>query len=148
MKGKHMSYEEERVTARDEAYEDVPRQRAIELPSSGDLTNEEKQWGMFCHLAALAGLVVPGGNLIGPLVCWMVKKDTSRFVDYHGKESVNFQINMLIYLVICFALTFVLIGFILLPIVGIYAIVMPIIAGLKANEGQKYEYPATWRLLT
>jgi hypothetical protein len=147
MKGPHMSFEEERVKTSDDLGDAPPRQRAIELPPSSELTAEEKQWGMFCHLAALAGLVVPGGNLIGPIVCWMVKKDTSRFVDYHGKESVNFQINMLIYLVICAALTMVIIGIFLLPIVGIYAIVMPIIAGLKANEGQRYEYPYTWRLL-
>ena len=143
-----MSYDEERIKTRDEGYDEPPRQRAIEVPSTGDLTADEKQWAMFCHLAALAGLIVPGANLIGPLVCWMVKKDTSRFVDYHGKESVNFQINMLIYMLICFALVFVFIGFVLLPLVAIYSIVMPIIAGIKANEGQKYEYPYTRRLLT
>jgi uncharacterized protein len=143
-----MSHEEERVTTPDEGFDEPRRQRAIEVPSTGELTAEERQWAMFCHLAALAGLIVPGGNLIGPIVCWMIKKDSSRFVDYHGKESVNFQINMLIYLLISFALVFVFIGVVLLPLVAIYSIIMPIIAGIKANEGQKYEYPATWRLLT
>jgi uncharacterized protein len=136
----HMSYaEEERVP--------VAPLREAPSPSFGEVTAEEKQWGMFCHLSALAGLVVGGLFFIGPLVCWLIKKDTSRFVDYHGKESLNFQINMFIYSLICAALAFVLIGFLLLPIVMIYAIVMPIIAGLKANEGEMYEYPYTFRLI-
>ena len=57
---------------------------------------EEKQWGMFCHLSALVGLLHGGLTFLGPLVCWLVKKDTSRFVDDQGKEALNFQITLFI----------------------------------------------------
>lgn len=115
----------------------------------GALTAEDKQWGMFCHLSALLGLLVGGLTFIGPLVCWLVKKDSSRFVDYHGKESVNFQINILVYYLIAFAITVATCGIAipLVLLVMIYGIVMPIIAGLKANNGETYEYPATIRII-
>jgi uncharacterized Tic20 family protein len=144
MKGTHMSFEEERVKTSDDLDDAPPRQRAIEVPSSGELTAEEKQWGMFCHLSALAGLVVGGLLFIGPLVCWLIKKDTSRFVDYHGKESLNFQINIFILSMI---LAVTVIGIFLIPIVVVVGVVMPIIAGLKANEGELYEYPYIYRII-
>jgi uncharacterized Tic20 family protein len=141
-----MSFEEERV-----AY---PAEDKFDAPGSSlapsiviDVTADDRQWGMFCHLSALLGYFVGGLTFLGPLIVWLVKKDTSKFVDYHGKESLNFQINILIYSLICIPLMFVLIGFLLLPVVVVYSIVMPIIAGIKANEGQLYEYPYTFRLI-
>ena len=66
------------------------------------MREEEKTWGMLCHLLALTGLVIPIGVIVGPLIMWLVKKDESEFVDYHGKESLNFQITMMIGVVIGF----------------------------------------------
>jgi uncharacterized Tic20 family protein len=128
--------------------EEVPAaQPAEEAPA--ELTQEEKQWGMFCHLSALLGLLVGGLTFVGPLVCWLLKKDTSPFVDYNGKESLNFQINILIYTLISIPIAIVTCGFgaVLTIAILIYGIVMPIIAGLKANNGEKYQYPYTFRLI-
>jgi uncharacterized Tic20 family protein len=111
----------------------------------GALTAEERQWAMFSHLSALSGFIIPLGNIIGPMVIWMMKKESSDYVDHHGKEALNFQITMLIWSVICI---FTIIGIIALPVVSIFALVMPIIAGLKANEGEEYVYPATWRFIS
>ena len=118
--------------------------------SPGELTQDEKTWGMFCHLSALLGLAAGGLTFIGPLICWLVKKDTSKFVDYHGKESLNFQLNILVYYIIAVAITAATCGlaFPLLFVPIVYGIVMPIIAGMKANEGQLYRYPATLRVIT
>jgi uncharacterized Tic20 family protein len=118
-------------------------------PSFGTLTSDDKQWGMFCHLSALLGLAIGGLTFVGPLICWMVKKDTSKFVDYHGKESLNFQLNILGYMLIAWAITIVTCGFgiPLVLAVLVYAIVMPIIAGMKANNGELYQYPATIRII-
>jgi uncharacterized Tic20 family protein len=123
----------------DESYEKKPLQQ-----SSGELTADEKQWGMFCHLSALAGLLVGGFLIIGPLICWLVKKDTSKFVDFNGKESVNFQISMMIYGFVC-AIT--IIGIPIAFLVGIYAVIMPIIAGMKAQNGEWYEYQMILRII-
>ena len=108
---------------------------------------EEKQWGMFAHLSALIGFIIPFGNVIGPLVIWQIKKAEMPFVDDQGKEALNFQITALIAVVICFVLMFVLIGMLLLPIVGLGILILTIIAGIKANNGEAYRYPFTLRLI-
>ena len=103
--------------------------------------------GMLCHLLALTGLVIPFGSLIGPLVIWLIKKDEMPFVDDQGKESLNFQITVFLAFIVSFALIFVVIGILLMPIVIIGAIVMVVIASIKANEGVHYRYPFTLRLI-
>jgi uncharacterized Tic20 family protein len=108
---------------------------------------DARQWAMFAHLSALVGFVIPFGNVIGPLVVWLMKKDTMPFVDDQGKESLNFQITVTIAAVVCMALIVVLIGIPLLFVVGLVALVLTIIAAVKANEGTAYRYPFTLRLI-
>ena len=109
--------------------------------------SEEKTFGMLCHLAALAGFLIPMGHIIGPLVIWLIKKQESAFVDDQGKESLNFQITMTIFAIISFILMFVLIGFVLIIAVAIFLLVMVIIASVKANNGIKYRYPINIRII-
>lgn len=104
-------------------------------------------FAMLCHLTALSGLVIPFGNIIGPLVIWLMKKDVYPVVDDQGKESLNFQISIFIYLIASAILIIILIGIILMVAVGVFAIVMTIIASIKANEGVKYRYPLCIRLI-
>ena len=108
---------------------------------------EEKTWALFCHISAFAMFVFPLGNILAPLVIWLIKKDEMPLVDDQGKESLNFQISITIYLLIALALTLILIGFLFLIVIGIFDIVMIIIAAIKANEGEKYRYPLTIRLV-
>ena len=82
----------------------------------GTPSAEDRQWGLFAHLSALSGVIIPFGNIIGPLVVWQVKKDTSAFAADQGKEALNFNITMLIAAFVCFLLTFVLIGLVLTTI--------------------------------
>lgn len=59
--------------------------------------SRERVWATFCHLAALTPLLgIPFGLVAGPLVVWLIKKDESAFVDRHGKAALNFQISMLL----------------------------------------------------
>ncbi|MEG5265066.1 DUF4870 domain-containing protein [Pseudomonas sp. JDS28PS106] len=106
-----------------------------------------RQWAMFCHLSAFLGVVFPFGNLLGPLILWQLKRESDPFIDAQGKEALNFQITVAIAAVISFFLMVVVIGFPLLLLVGIGALVLTIIAGIKANEGRDYRYPFTWRVL-
>ena len=108
---------------------------------------DEKTWGMLAHLAALAGFIIPFGNIVGPLIVWLVKKETMPFVEEQGKESLNFQITVFIAILICIPLMFVLIGFVLMIVVGIGALVLTIMAGLKAQNGEHYRYPWALRLI-
>lgn len=109
--------------------------------------SQERTWGMICHLSALAGFIIPFGNIIGPLIVWLIKKDESPFVDDQGKESLNFQISITIYCIIAAILILIIIGIFLLIGLGILALVLIIIAAVKANSGEKFRYPLTIRLI-
>ncbi|MDK3162345.1 DUF4870 domain-containing protein [Kamptonema cortianum] len=118
------------------------------MTDSTTLTPQDKTLGMLCHLLAFCGLIIPFGNIIGPLVIWLVKKNESSFVDDQGKESLNFQITATIILtaamILSGILTLILIGFLLIPLVGIAALavlVFVVIASIKANDGVAYRYP-------
>ncbi len=103
--------------------------------------------GMLCHLLALSGYIIPLGNVLGPLIIWLLKKDTSAFVDDQGKESLNFQITVLIAVLVATATCLIGIGVVLLPAVGILSLVFVIIAAVKANSGERYRYPVALRLI-
>lgn len=108
---------------------------------------DAKLWGMLCHISALAGCIFPLGNILGPFVCWLVKKNEYPFVDDQGKESMNFQITVTIAMVICIPLMFVCIGIPLAIAIGIAALVLVIMGAVKANEGEAYRYPWALRLI-
>ncbi|UCC94544.1 MAG: DUF4870 domain-containing protein [Candidatus Omnitrophota bacterium] len=104
---------------------------------------QERTWAMFCHLGALIGifLSVAFAHIIAPLVIWLLKKDESALIDAEGKKSLNFQISITIYGIISFILCFVFIGFLLLAALGIFDLIMVIIATVKVNKGEKFNYP-------
>ena len=111
---------------------------------------DEKQargWAMLSHLGAFVGVVIPFGNIIAPLVIWLIKKEESAFVEDQARESLNFQISLSIYMLAAGFLTFVLIGFVLVPAAGIFGIVVVIIAAVRANKGEKYRYPLCIRFI-
>jgi uncharacterized protein len=84
-----------------------------EPPMAGAPSAEERQWAMFAHLSALVGVIIPLGSIIGPLVIWLIKKDTMPFVNDQGKEALNFNITVGIAAIVCWILCFILIGFLL-----------------------------------
>ncbi|MDE3065980.1 MAG: DUF4870 domain-containing protein [Verrucomicrobiota bacterium] len=107
-----------------------------------------RAWNMLCHLGALAGLFVPFGNILGPLIFWQIKKNDFPSVDVHGKAALNFQITVtLAAFAGAFAailLSFFCIGYLLVPMViliGLAGLVFAVIAGVKANNGEDYKYP-------
>lgn len=108
---------------------------------------EQRQWAMFAHLSALAGLVIPFGSILGPLVIWLVKKDTMPLVNDQGKEALNFNITVAIAAIVSWILVFVAIGVLLLAALFVAWLVFVIIATIKANEGVAYRYPFTLRLI-
>jgi uncharacterized Tic20 family protein len=112
------------------------------------VSKDEQNWAMGCHLAALSGFLVPFGNIIGPLVVWLIKRADMPMVDRHGKEALNFQITVMIAFLVCIPLCFILIGFVLMAVVGIGALVLTIMAAVKVSNGDyEYRYPFTIRLL-
>ena len=114
-------------------------------PASG---KDARTWAIFCHLGGLASLVGPAvGNIIVPLVIWLLKRSEYPFVDRHGKEAVNFQISVTIYAVCCIPLAFILVGFPLLLALAVFDIIMIVKAAMAANNSEEFRYPLTIRFL-
>lgn len=119
-----------------------------------ELSKDARMWAMFCHLAGLAGFVVPVviSGIIAPLIVWQIKKDEHAFIDEHGKEAVNFQISMSLYTLIgCIVCIITCIGMFLIPFfalaVYIINLVLLLIAAVKANNGEHYRYPICIRFI-
>jgi len=113
-----------------------------------DIPKEERTWAMLCHLGTFGFYVFPIlGNFIIPLVIWLMKRDDMPYVREQGRESINFQITTLIYGAIAGILCFVLIGFLLLPLVLLFQIVFALIASIKTYDGKPWRYPAILRLV-
>ena len=104
---------------------------------------QEKQWALICHLSGLSGYLIPFGNLIVPIIIWSIKKDEFPMVDTHGKEVINFQLSITIWMIISGILIFVIIGIPLLVVLALLQIIFTIIGALKADNGQLYKYPMT-----
>jgi len=115
---------------------------------AGAPSADERQWAMFSHLSALIGLIIPFGSIVGPLVIWLIKKDTMPFVNDQGKEALNFNITVAIAAIVGWILCFILIGFLVLAVVFVAWLVLAIIGTIKANEGTAYRYPFTLRLVS
>lgn len=98
-------------------------------------------------LAAILYVVSLFFPIIGPLVIWLLKKDESSFINYHGREYFNFFISYTVYSVICGILVILLVGIFLLWILGIMALVFTIIAAVKAYEGNEYRFPLVFRVI-
>ena len=110
--------------------------------------NQARTWGILCHLAGLCLWIgIPFGNIVGPLLIWLLKRDEFPLVRHEGKESVNFQISMTLYAIVAGILCFVLIGIPLLIALGIAQIALTIVAAVKVSNGESYRYPFTIRLI-
>ena len=119
-----------------------------------------RTWSMLCHLAAFASLLIPFGSILGPLVVWQIKKNELPEINPHGKESVNFQLTMLIFTIIISVFLFGSLGYgvftqnpftmvasgvglaLLLALVKFASLVLVVLAAIKANNGEIFNYPS------
>ncbi len=111
-------------------------------------TADEKQMGLLLHLSQLANILFFGVGILAPVLIWQLNKDKIPALDAHGKMVTNWMISSIIYGVVSIILIFVFfIG--LIPLFGlmIAGIVFPIIGGIKANNGELWEYPLTIKFL-
>jgi len=111
-------------------------------------SSETRTWCVLCHAAALLGLFFHFlGHIFGPLIVWLLKRHDGAEIDAHGKESINFQLSMLIYDAVAAVLCLVLIGFPILLLLWVLNTVLVIVASIKASDGEFYRYPFTIRFL-
>lgn len=116
-----------------------------------------RQWGVAApghggggderNLAILAQVLAIFTGFLGPLVIYLVARDDQPFAKHHAAEALNFQITVLLAVVVSFMAIFVLIGILLLPLVAITALVFEIIASVAASRGEWYRFPVNLRLV-
>lgn len=104
--------------------------------------SDSRGWAAAAHL----GTFVIG--FIAPLVIWLIKRDEDAFVEYHAREALNFQLSLMIYMLVSFLAVLILIGIVMIAVVGIFAFVVIIIAGVKAAGGEFYRYPLSIRFIS
>jgi uncharacterized protein len=124
-----------------------PSAGGTSLPEQGRLMDSGRQrmWTMACHLSALSWICgVPFGNIFGPLAIWLIHRDASPAVETHGRESINFQLSMMLYSV---AAVCTVVGILLLPVLVIYGVVQIVRATIRANNGDGFHYPLTIRFV-
>lgn len=125
----------------------VPPNDVAVAPPPAAPSADERQWAMIAHLSALVGYIIPFGSIIGPLIVWQIKKNEMPFVDDQGKEALNFQITIVIIAIVCILLILILIGILLLWALALVNLIMIVVAAIAANNGQRYRYPFSIRLV-
>lgn len=105
------------------------------------LSETERNWAMLCHLSAFAGFFFPFGGILGPLICWLSKRDEYVWVNVNGRNSLNFQLSILLYMVLTIPLCIIIIGIPIIIVLGVLKVVCVIIASIKAAKGELFRYP-------
>jgi uncharacterized Tic20 family protein len=105
------------------------------------LSESERNWGMLCHLSAFAGYFFPFGGIIGPLICWLSRKDESAWIDENGKAALNFNLSILLYTILVAPLCIIIVGFLLIGLLMLLKLIMVIIASIKTARGERFKYP-------
>jgi uncharacterized Tic20 family protein len=131
------------------------------MDGESGLAQEVRTWAMFSHLSALLGLFGNGiGFILGPLIVWLVKRKDHPFIDEHGREALNFQITVFLIMIammfLIVAVTLALPGTEFVPAVllmlgffavGIADVVFTVIGAIRANAGEGYRYPFSFRFI-
>lgn len=109
---------------------------ALPRPSSND-----KLLAILCHLSGFLGVPI-----VLPLVVYLVMKEDSLFVKDHAREALNFHLSLFFYTLLCVPLVMIVVGVPLLIALGIFSVIVAIIASMKVSDGAAYRYPMTIRL--
>lgn len=115
------------------------------------LGRDEKNFAMLAHLLPLLGFLIPGMNIVVPLLIWRMKRDRSAYIGHHAREALNFQISLTLLAAIWLSLKFMVVGFLFLPLVPVVVILVLMLmirAGIRAAGGHHYQYPFCFRLVS
>jgi uncharacterized Tic20 family protein len=116
-------------------------------PAGPPSPTNDTSLAVLMQLLGFAGFIFPFGNIIAPLILWLIKRPESPLLDRAGKEVLNFQISYTIYVAVAGILCFVLIGLLILPVVFILWVVLMVVAAVRTGNGEEHKYPLTIRLL-
>lgn len=130
-----------------QAYAEAEATVVSPAPTRTAYTQEEKNFILFTHLSGLAGNIVPFGSLLGPFLVWQMKKKEMPLLDQHGKDALNFQLSMILFMILSIPLIFIIIGVPILIGLVFTQLIATIVVAIKAQNGEKYKYPLTIRFL-
>ncbi|GAB3046409.1 DUF4870 domain-containing protein [Virgibacillus ainsalahensis] len=105
-------------------------------------TDDERLFSMLIYVLSFP---LP---ILGPLLVWLLKRDQSEFVDYHGKEYFNFFLSYTIYGIIGTVLILLLIGIVVLIVLGIMGLIFTIMAAVRSYQGERYRFPLIIRFIS
>ena len=111
------------------------------------VSGEDRNWALAAHIGSIVTAWLALG-LLAPLIVLLVRGGESPFVRRHAVESLNFQINALAYSVVFILLFFVLIGFVLLPLYGLFYVICVVLGTVRASGGEEFHYPLTVRVIS
>ncbi|MBL1141576.1 MAG: DUF4870 domain-containing protein [Proteobacteria bacterium] len=123
----------------------ISQPNAVSGTRQGSL--DANQQAMFIQLSAFSGYIIPFGSIIVPVILWQIWKDKDPYVDRMGRESVNFQLSMALYYIICFILMFVIIGMVLIFFVMMFHFIFIIIGAVQMSRGIDYRHPMIIRFI-
>jgi len=111
---------------------------------------EERTWATITHGVSAGAMVLSAGTLgfVASLVIYLVFRDRGPFVRAHAANAVNVQLTALIGLILSGVLMIVLVGFVTYPLVVVAAVVIHVIAAMRANAGEWYNPPFTIRFVS
>lgn len=110
-------------------------------------SRDERQWAMICHLSAMLMYVTVIGGFVAPFVIWLLKRDEMPFLADQGKETLNFQITILLALACAGVLMLVLVGFPIFWGLLLFHFIVTLVAAVKVSEGVAFRYPFCWRVI-
>lgn len=126
-----------------------PPPPASAAPPPGYANSDEKTWALVAHFGGAAGMFLLGAifGWIGPLIALLARGNQSATVRAHAVNALNFQITWSLVGLIGWITICIVIG--IVPVLVAYAvgIIFGIIAGVKANDGQLYEYPLSFKFI-
>jgi len=105
---------------------------------------QDRTLAILTHLSGLAGYIIPLGGVLAPVIIWVVKKD-DRVIAAIAKQAVLLNVAVFV----CgLALALLILTVILIPVtflgwsvLGLIAVILPIIGAVKASDGEYYMYP-------
>jgi len=113
----------------------------LSSPFEAQTSEYENNWAMAAHLGTILGSFIPFANIIIPIAIMQSFKNESEYIVKHAKDSLNFQLTLLVYYIMSIVLIFIIVGIIMIPMIYIASIIVTIIAGIKASKGEYYDYP-------
>jgi len=113
----------------------------LDFEFNDEIDDDSKFWLITLHLSNFFCIVVL------PLVIWAWKKDEDPEIDRQGKDVINFQLSMVLYLFVSSILVFVLIGIVFLLALGGYITIITIVNTMKVITDNDYKYPLTIKFI-